>query len=302
MSTNHLQSEIRNPKSEIGESAIRNPHSAIKALVRQIVAVFLLSLRRLLRSKFLSAIITLGAIPVAIACLIALSGRPMHQQNVGRIQDVHALLEGFLRFLYLHFIVFFGANVLGFAVMRQEYDDQTLHYLFLQPVPRWMLVVGKAVAFVVLASAVCVTSLWVTYLIMTLPRFGLAAVIADLFGKGRFVILAKESLVIALGLLAYGSIAMLMGSLFKSGFYALILLAWESGLPYLPSTLKLWTVMHYLQSLLPERHTDLNRLFALLGEPASVWLSLAVIGGVSGVFIAACAFFYQFRECLYAEA
>jgi hypothetical protein len=92
-----------------------------------------------------------------------------------------------------------------------------------------------------------------------------------------------------------------MGSLFKSGFYALILLAWEAGLPYLPSTLKLWTVMYYLHSLLPERLTEQRKLFELLGEPASVGVSILVVGFVSLVFIGICMALFQFRECLYKE-
>jgi len=185
--------------------------------------------------------------------------------------------------------------------MRQEVDDRTLHYLFLQPVPRWVLIVGKTAAYLVLASGVCTVSLWVTYSIMSLSACGVGGTVSDLFGQGRFVILLKESFVLVFGLLAYGSVAMLMGSLFKSGFYALILLAWEAGLPYLPSTLKLWTVMYYLHSLLPERLTEQRKLFELLGEPASVGVSILVVGFVSLVFIGICMALFQFRECLYKE-
>ena len=92
-----------------------------------------------------------------------------------------------------------------------------------------------------------------------------------------------------------------MGSFFKSGSYALLLLAWESGLPYLPSALKMWTVMHYLHSLLPVRLDEQKRLFELLGEPASVGLSLAVIIGVSLVMVAVSSGVFYFKECLYGE-
>jgi hypothetical protein len=136
---------------------------------------------------------------------------------------------------------------------------------------------------------------------MSLSAGGIGGTVSDLFGQGRFTILLKESFVLALGLLAYGSIAMLMGSLFKSGFYALILLVWETGLPYLPSTLKLWTVMHYLHSLLPERLTEQQKIFELLGDPASVGVSILVVGFVSLVFIGVCMAIFQYRECLYKE-
>jgi len=266
---------------------------------QQITAVLSISLRRLWRSKLMGACAVLGAIPVLIACLIAFN--PHASRHFRDIARVHDMFEIWVRTLFLQFIVFFVAGIFGFGVVRQEMDDRTLHYLFLQPVKRWVLVLGKLAAYLVLASGFCLASLWICYLLMTLALFGPGVVVAELFAHGRFLVLIRESLVLVLGLLAYGSIAMLMGSLFKSGFYALILLAWETGLPYLPSSLKLWTVMHYLQSLLPERPVGANRLFELLGEPAPVWLSILVLVAVPSAFIILCAVLFQRRECLYAE-
>ena len=60
----------------------------------------------------------------------------------------------FVRLLYLQFIIFFVGNIFGFAVMRQDQDDQTLHYLFLQPVDRWMVILGKMAAYLVIASGI----------------------------------------------------------------------------------------------------------------------------------------------------
>ena len=266
---------------------------------KQITAILSLSLRRLWRSKLVGACVVLGAIPVLIACLIVFT--PHASYSYRDVAKVHDMFEIWVRTLFLQFIVFFVAGIFGFGVVRQEMDDRTLHYLFLQPVKRWVLVLGKLAAYLALASGFCLASLWICYLLMTLALFGPGVVMAELFAHGRFVVLLRESLVLVLGLLAYGSIAMLMASLFKSGFYALILLAWETGLPYLPTTLKLWTVMHYLQSLLPERPVGASRLFELLGEPAPVWLCILVLIAVPSIFIALCALFFQRRECLYAE-
>lgn len=278
------------------EAALALPGAPLMTL-RMIGASYSLSLRRLAYSKLMFVNIMLAALPVAIAVLIA-TLNPHKFQNA---QDVHAMYEFFLRIFYLHFIIFFVANIFGFAVMRQETEDRTLHYLFLQPVRRWMLIIGKLMAYLTLASGVCITSLWLTYFVMCLP-LGVGPVVADLFGAGRFMILVKESIVLSLGLLAYGALAMLMGSFFKSAFYALLLLGWEAGLPYLPSVLKLWTVTHYLHSLLPERLTEQKKLFELLGEPASALLSLAVLLGVSLVIVGISVGLFRFKECLYGES
>jgi hypothetical protein len=167
-------------------------------------------------------------------------------------------------------------------------------------VRRWLLVLGKVAAYFTLASALCLTSVWVTYLLMTLAIFGPGVTMTELFAQGRFVILLRESLVLVFGLLTYGGIAMVMASLFKSSGYIPLLLGWEVGLPYLPTALKSWTVMYYLQSLLPGHPMETTGLFALLGEPAPIWLCIVVLTAVPAFFIAVCAFLFQRRECLYA--
>ena len=299
-----METENQNPytsQDNVGEEAVldrRNSLGPFAIAMNGIWATLTLSMRRMIRSKFLWVNLFLASIPIVIVTLWAVTG----YRGLDSIELAHIRYEMMLRTLYFHFIVFFVANIFGFAVMRQEFDDQTLHYLLLQPVPRWTLVAGKLAACLVLASAICIFSFWITYFIMTLPKFGLRAVVADLFGAGRALILLKESLVIILALLAYTTIGMLMGSFFKSSLYTILLLAWESGLPYLPGTLKFWTVMHYLQSLLPVRLTEQKKLFELLGEPATPALSLGVIFGASLGFAIFCSLLFQFRECLYKEA
>ena len=124
--------------------------------------------------------------------------------------------------------------------------------------------------------------------------------VKDLVADGRLVILAKESFVMSLGLASYGAIAMLMGCFFKSGLYAIMLLAWESGgLPYLPSTLKYFTVMHYLQSLLPVRLTSQTKLFEMLGDPAPVWMCLVVLIHAPMVLWAIATAVFYWKEALY---
>lgn len=269
------------------------------------VSMFQLSLRRLVYSRFLWANLILGALPVVItilwACFAdigmeAAEGVEGSKAIVAKANDVFQVM---LRTLYLQFIVFFVAIVFGFSIMRQESDDQTLHYLFLQPVERWIIVMGKLAASLVLGMLVCMASYWLTYLIMNLKLFGVRTVVGQLFGEGYVVFMLKECGVIALALVAYTSIAMIFGSLFKSVAFAIILMAWEAGLPYLPGTMKLWTIMHYLQSLLPQPVVGDHKLFEIWSEPASVLMSLSVIFCMSAFFVCACIGLNQYRECKY---
>ncbi len=100
----------------------------------------------------------------------------------------------------------------------------------------------------------------------------------------------------------YGSISMVMGSLFKSGSYGLLFYLWETGVPYLPSTLKFFTISHYLQALTPEKGAVPPRLFELYGEVPSMlrcWVTIAI---VLAVFISVSIFLIRRRECVYSGA
>jgi len=261
---------------------------------RSIGEVFLLSLRRLIHSKFMLAALIFALIPVLISTLTILHPRPS-------LAEAQTQYQNFLRLLYLHFAVFFVGNFLGFSVMRQEHDDQTLHFLILQPVSRWTLVVGKLAASLLLSSLICIVSLMVTYLILTVSAAGPTDVFRDLFRGARFTTLAREALTLVVGLLAYTSVAMLMGSLFKSSQYLIFLFAWEAGLPYLPSTLKYWTVLHYLNSLLPVKVSDALKVFEIYSTPVPVWVCFAAIGGATALVLTFCVFLFQTRECLYGD-
>ncbi len=264
---------------------------------RQLFAVYTLALRRLIRSNYVWGVLVLCALPIGISILIAATASEQFSPS-----GVVVAYQPMLRTLFIHFIVFFVGNLSGYAVIRQDMDERTLHYLFLQPVKRWTLVLAKFAAFISVAGAMCVASIWITYFILVLPQAGPGGLVADLFAGGRLVGLIKESIVILLGLTAFGSFAMLMASFFKNQAYALFWLLWESALPYLPSIMKKFTVMHYLQSLLPEKPTDLRKMFEFLGEQASTLQSLTVLCGFVIVVTAIAVVVFHFKECLYADA
>ncbi|MBN1868413.1 ABC transporter permease [Candidatus Sumerlaeota bacterium] len=272
--------------------------STIATILRAAWSVFMLSLRRLVRSKVLFSALPIPVLSVGIVLLALLDKSEM------RTLDARlAFLNGpLIRMVYLYFFVFFGAWGFGFATVRQEMDDQTLHYLFLQPIPRWVLIVGKAAASLCIVWVACAVALWASYLTLALPIEGGRGTVANLVSKGQLAILLKEMGVIALGLMAYGSLGMLTGSLFKTGAPALLLLGWEWGLPYLPSTLKHWTVMHYLQSLLPVAPPEGNRVFEILAADAQPGLCFLFVGGVALISLFFCAVLMQNRECLYKES
>jgi ABC-type transport system involved in multi-copper enzyme maturation permease subunit len=289
------------PPSSPGNPAAGDPIEGSKArtLACSMAAAFKIALARLFWSRFMLAVLVLGALPVLFCCLLLVATR-LHGRTIS-ISDVHDIHENLLHFFDLHFVVFFLANILGFAVVRQEIDGHSLHYLLLQPAPRWAIFTGRFLAFLTLVSVTGLAGLWLGYGILMLTVRDAGAVMRDLLAEGRLWILAKESAVLILAMIAYGSVAMAFGSYFKSAAYAIFLLVWESVIPYLPQALKDWTIFFNLQSLLPDKPRSTVKMFELLGTPAPAWQALAILGGVSVVAFGVALAFFQFRECQYAD-
>lgn len=266
------------------------------SIARALSAALSLSLRRLVRSRFMIGNVLIAGVPLLFAIVVAMWG---DIERLSMANDVHAVL---LRTYFLHFATFFLANILGFAVVRQEMESRTLHYLFLAPVPRWIIFSARYVAYLVLIGSLGAFSLVLTYLILAFTVGSIREVTVELLGNGRMVTLLGQCGVMLLGLAAYGAIAMLAGSFFRSGLYTLFLVTWEWTLPYLPQVLKKWTILHYLQSLMPGAEPRMGRLFELLGTPSPIGVSLTVLLSVTAVMLALAMLVFQRRECLYADS
>jgi ABC-type transport system involved in multi-copper enzyme maturation permease subunit len=256
---------------------------------------FRLFLRRLLWSKFMIADLLLVSLPLVIAVLMLLT------KSVGSMHRVHETYESLVYYVFLHIMVFFLATIIGFGASRQEIEDQTLHYLFLQPVPRWALCVGRYLGCLALTSATCIAALWLTYFLLALSLNDFSQITADLFSGGRGLILLKESGIIVMGLAAYTAIAFFFCSLFKSALFAGFLFVWEGALPYAPQVFKQLTIMHYLQSMLPDPAPQLQNVFSVMGEASPVWLCMTVLGSVAAVMLALTVLVFQFKECQYGD-
>lgn len=264
---------------------------------RQVGASISLALRRFTRSRFLFVCLLFALVPIMIAI-----GMTMFTSVASEsLREVHGVYEMLLHTVYLHFVILFTPFIFGMLVMRQDIDDQTLHFLVLQPIDRALIILGKYAAYLMLAFAICAVSLWSFYFILCISRFGVGAVFSDLFSSGRIFVLLRETGVMLLALMAYGAIALVASSFFGSVWFSLFVFVWETGLAYLPSSLKLWTVSHYLHSLLPEPLLRDRNNIQFLGQSSSVVVCLAVLIGVSIVMVSLAAVLYRTRECVYGE-
>ncbi len=273
--------------------------------LRQYRSLFLLSVRRWAFSGACSRImITLGLLPVFLIGLVAV----IQKLNTPVINNYHVphtelntAFQMIFRTLYIHLIIFFGASIFGFFILRKEVDDRTLHFLFLQPVRKAGVILCRYAAFLAVTWPwLCLTFI-LSYMMLFVP-FGLKALSADLFVYGRALTLIRECLVMLLALALYAAVFMVAGSLFKTSWFIVVFYLWDTGVAYLPSFFKLFTISHYLQAVTPEKSALPTKLFELISQAPSPLQSLLTLGFMWIVLISMAIIVIRQYECRYSGA
>ncbi|MBN1901450.1 ABC transporter permease subunit [Candidatus Sumerlaeota bacterium] len=280
---------------------LQTPQSNLRRTVFTLVNI---SMRRYLFTRYMWTLLFLGGVPVAISILFMI-GRFLSQDHTAvvsysHLSDLNKTIQTLFRVLYIHFVIFFIANIFGFSLIRKEVDDRTLHLLFLQPISKVTIILSKYLGFLAVTWLFLSVTFLSTYILFHIP-FGLKSVMNDLFQYGRAFSLIKECFVMLVALAMYGAFSMVMGSLFRTGWYGLIFYLWETGLPYLPSTLKYFTISHYLQALTPEKSAIPPKMFELYGElPSPLRCGITFFIALS-VLIGITVFLIRRYECKYSE-
>src|SRR5215813_13163071 len=132
----------------------------------QIAAILRLEVRKNFMGKRAILIYLLAAFPILLMAALSaeLSWQQSRNNNIGEINIIFAnLYEG----LILRTIVFFGCAWVFMNLFRGEVVDRSLHYYFLAPVRREVLVVGKylsgLIATTLLFSITTIGSMLILY-------------------------------------------------------------------------------------------------------------------------------------------
>ncbi len=184
------------------------------------------------------------------------------------------LFAGVFQIFFLRLAVFFGCVVLFLNLFRGEVVQKSLHYYFLAPVRREVLVVGKYLAGSITAVAVFTASTILSYMV-TLRHLALTSN-AALAGPAAGHMAAYAG-VTALACLGYGAVFLLLGMLFRNPIVpAISVLLWESLIVFFPALLKKISVIFYLESLCPVRvpFEGPGQLFAIPSAPSPAWVAL----------------------------
>jgi ABC-type transport system involved in multi-copper enzyme maturation permease subunit len=190
------------------------------------------------------------------------------------------------QFFFLRLAVFFGCVGIFMNLFRGDVLDKSLHYYFLAPVRREVLVVGKYLSGLTVAIALFGGGALLS-LIIFYGHFGVDRAQQMLFESGGYRQALPYLGVTVLACAGYGAVFTIMGQKFKNPMIpAAAVLIWEGLNPFLPSLLKKVSVVFYLRSLLP-LDAPVRGPFAMLvvgAEPMPAWAS---IGGLLALTAAA---------------
>jgi len=237
----------------------------------QLQGILRLELRKNLLSMRAMPIYLLSAMPLFGVFLFVLVSTLTEVPGEFQGSGAATFFSFFFQFI-LTFPVYLGCVWTFMNLFRGEVLDRSLHYYFLTPVRRDVLVAGKYLS--ALVSTVIVftgtTAICFVALYTFLDGWGGGGAIIGSAGLGH---LASYLFVVALACLGYGAVFLVIGLFLRNPVVpALILFFWEGFNPMLPGLLKKISVVFYLQSLYPVRPEE--GPLALIVEPISPWLGV----------------------------
>jgi ABC-type transport system involved in multi-copper enzyme maturation permease subunit len=269
--------------------------------MRQIAAVWRLEWRKTLLSKRGWWIYCLALAPVFLTGMHWLieSRLSRHTHGLGEDSVVFAAM---FQFFYLRGAIFFGCMGLFSNLFRAEMLEKTLHYYYLTPLRREMLVAGKYLAGLAVALLLFVGSTVVSFLFIG-RHAGAAYTEYILHGPGLNQ-LEWYAVTAALACVGYGAIFLMTGLFTRNPMIAgAFVFVWEGINPFLPSVLQKVSVIFYLRNLAPVEvpvPPPFN-VMVIAADPSPAWLAIGGLLAVSALLLGYTALSARTAEISYGE-
>jgi hypothetical protein len=202
-------------------------------------------------------------------------------EPVLNFEEDRAVFAGIFQYFYLRLAIFFGCLGMFMYLFSGEMSNRTLHYWFLAPARREVVLVGKYGAGLIASTALFAGGALLAFAVMIWPHDPVE--VQAYWNAGGTAHAFWYAAAAALGCVGYGSVFLAVGLYTRNPIVpAALLLAWEGSSGILPQALQRIGILYYLQSLSPvpppvdDEVPALIRLLALPAAPAS--RPAAVIG------------------------
>jgi hypothetical protein len=203
-----------------------------------------------------------------------------------RVAEETIVLGVIVQIFYTRFGLLFASLGLSMRLLRGLVAEKTLHYPFLAPVRREVLVFGKYLAAVLTVFLVFGAGITASFLLM----YGHFPAGRDyLMNGGGLSHLPAYWLVAALATFGYTAVFLAFSLIFKNpGIPFVIVLLWEGINGVLPVWLKRFSVTFYLKPLFPVELPveGISGLFTVVAEPTPAWLAISGLLAFSALVMA----------------
>ncbi len=237
---------------------------------RQTLAVLRLELRRNFLGRRALLLYVLAGLPLAVLTTVAVFlGPAFKSEDFVELSTVYSVIYGAL---ILRTLLFFGCAWVFMNLFRGEVVDRSLHYYYLAPVRREVLVVGKYLSGLVATVTLFGLSTLGSFALLYFGLFPSQSMeyVFNGPGFGQALIYAGITTLACIG---YGAVFLIIGLFFRNPIIpAGLIYGWEWINFLLPPLLKKLSVIHYLHSLVPIPPPQ--GPFAVLAEPTPAWISV----------------------------
>jgi hypothetical protein len=186
-------------------------------------------------------------------------------------EEDRLIFAGIFQYFYLRLAIFFGCLGIFMYLFRGEMSNRTLHFWFLAPARREVLLAGKYAAGLIAAATIFGGGALLMFAAMVWPHD--AVEVQAYWNAGGMSQAFWYVAAAVLGCVGYGSVFLAVGLYVRNPIIpAAVLLAWEGAAAVLPHALQKVSILYYVQSLCPVPppiDDDVPTLFRLLAAPAA---------------------------------
>jgi hypothetical protein len=187
------------------------------------------------------------------------------------LEEDRAIFAGIFQFFYLRLAIFFGCLGMFMYLFSGEMSNRTLHYWFLAPASREVLLAGKYAAGLIASTTIFSGGALVAFTAMVWPHDPVE--LQAYWNAGGVSHAFWYAAAAAFGCVGYGSVFLAVGLYVRNPIIpAAVLLAWEGTAGILPHALQKISILYYLTSLCPvpaPMDNDVPMLIRLLAAPAA---------------------------------
>jgi hypothetical protein len=211
----------------------------------------------------------------------------LHSINIRPIvnfEEDRSIFAGVFQYFYLRLAIFFGCLGIFMNLFRGEMLDKTLHYWFLAPARREVLLAGKYSAGLIASTVIFTGGALLCFAILIWSHNPVE--VQAYWHNGGIAHAFWYAAAAALGCIGYGSVFLAAGLVMRNPIIpAAVILGWEAINGFLPAILQKLSVLYYLQSLCPVPapiESDTPAVLKLLLAPAE---PASHIGAILGLFV-----------------